>query len=88
MKATFLIAASLLVGSAAIAQTTPDPSAAPAPVPDAMAPAPAVTTNASPPADTVAPTASTDTSSYPPCSRSVHDRCVQLGAWHNAHRHG
>jgi hypothetical protein len=41
---------------------------------DATAPAPM--TNASPPASTVAPPAP-DTSNYPPCSRTVHDRCVQ-----------
>jgi hypothetical protein len=83
MKATFLIAASLIVGTAAIAQDTtaapapaPMDTAAPAPAPvDTAAPAPM--TNASPPAETVAPAAPTDTSSYPPCSRTVQDRCVQ-----------
>lgn len=90
MKATFLIAASLIAG-AAIAQTTPDtttaPAAAPAPTDSTAAPAPAPMdstaapaaapmTNPSPPASTVAPPAP-DTSNYPPCSASVHDRCVQ-----------
>ncbi|HWI86367.1 MAG TPA: hypothetical protein VNT42_08610 [Sphingomonas sp.] len=103
MKATFLIAASLIVGSAAIAQTppVPDPAAPPpatdatapppAPAPDATVPAPPpapdATMNASPPAETVAPVAPTDTSSYPPCSRTVHDRCVQTHEVRRARPH-
>jgi hypothetical protein len=83
MKATFLIAASMIIGTAAFAQDTTaapppapmDATAAPAAAPaDAAAP---VATTASPPADTVAPPPPADTSSYPPCSRTVHDRCVQ-----------
>ncbi len=84
MKATFLIAASLIATAAIAQDTTPAPapapmdmSAAPAPAPAPMdATAPAPMTNASPPASTVAPSAP-DTSNYPPCSRTVHDRCVQ-----------
>jgi hypothetical protein len=79
MKTTFLIAASLIATAAIAQDTTPAPAqppmdtAAPAPAPmDATAPM----TNASPPASTVAPPAP-DTSNYPPCSRTVHDRCVQ-----------
>jgi hypothetical protein len=89
MKAPFLIAASLIIGTAAIAQdstppaappastdmTTAAPAPAPASDPAAMS-APAPMTNASPSTDTAAP-ATTDTSSYPPCSRTVHDKCVQ-----------
>jgi hypothetical protein len=33
-------------------------------------------TNPSPPASTVAPPPP-DTTNYPPCSRTVHDRCTQ-----------
>ena len=93
MKATFLIAASLIVGTAAFAQDT---TAAPAPAPTDMsatpAPAPAPMdatapmTNASPPASTVAPTPPADTSNYPPCSRTVHDRCVQTHELARKHR--
>lgn len=86
MKATFLIAASLIAG-AAIAQTTPSTTMAPAAAPmdstaaPAAAPAPmdstaAPMTNPSPPASTVAPPPP-DTSNYPPCSATVHDRCTQ-----------
>ncbi|WP_162875398.1 hypothetical protein [Sphingomonas crusticola] len=95
MKATFLIAASLIVGTAAIAQTTttPDASAPATTQTDSSmstqtAPADASTTTA-PAADTTAapapsagmnamPTPTTaDMSSYPACSRTVHDHCVQ-----------
>ena len=90
MKATFLIAASMMIGTAAFAQDT---TAAPAPAPTDMSatPAPAaapadVATTASPPASTVAPTPPADTSNYPPCSRTVHDRCVQTHELARRHR--
>ncbi len=102
MKATFLIAASLIVSTAAIAQTTnPDPSAstttdnvAPQTAPatpmagstmPAPAPAPAPTTDTSAMNATPAPTTA-DMSSYPPCSRSVQDHCVQTHEMKRKHR--
>lgn len=97
MKATFLIAASLIVGTAAMAQTTTPDSTTTQTTPtdsSAMQPgaAPADATTAAPAADPSAtaapstganalPTPTTaDMSSYPACSRSVHDHCVQKGA--------
>ena len=92
MKASLLMIAALM-GTAAVAQTTPD-AAAPAPAAtDATAP---VTTDASAapapaamPAttDAGAATAAADTSNYPVCSRTVTDKCVQRGAWHKGHKH-
>ncbi len=84
MKATLLIAAALL-GTAAVAQTTPT-------APASDAPASADQTNPSGTAATGdtsmasnAQAVPTDTSNYPVCSRSVTDKCVQRGAWHKAH---
>jgi len=86
VKATFLIAASLIAGVAAAQTTTPDsttaPATAPMSAPDTTTPTPAPApmdapmSNPSPPASTVAPPPP-DTASYPPCSATVHDRCVQ-----------
>ena len=100
---TLILAAALLTGTAAMAQTDP---AAPAPAatmaqPDATAPAPsggamsqpdqsAPTPPATPTDQSAMPAsggamsqgtsmAQADTSSYPPCSRTVTDKCVQTG---------
>ena len=95
MKSAFLIAASLIVGTAAIAQTTTTPtdaaptattatdSAMQAPATDPAAATPAADASAAPaPAGgmNAMPTPTTaDMSSYPACSRSVQDHCVQRG---------
>ena len=97
MKSAFLIAASLIVGTAAIAQTTTTPtdaaptattatdSAMQAPATDPAAATPAADASAAPaPAPAggmnAMPTPTTaDMSSYPACSRSVQDHCVQRG---------
>ena len=104
MKSAFLIAASLIVGTAAIAQTTTTPTdAAPTTTDSTMAPQAAPATDsamqapatdpaaAAPAADAstapapaggmnAMPTPTTaDMSSYPACSRSVQDHCVQKG---------
>ena len=96
MKATLLIAAALL-GTAAVAQTTPDanaPASTPAAASTDAATAPATTPSTAPAmSDTSSGMASnaqavpTDTSNYPVCSRTVTDKCVQRGAWHKAHPH-
>ena len=93
MKATLLIAASLLA-TAAVAQTTPDANA-PASTPaaastDATAPAPSSAPGMNDTSSGMASNAqavATDTSNYPVCSRTVTDKCVQRGAWHKAHPH-
>lgn len=87
MKARFLFAASLIVGTAAVAQQDM-PAASPAAQPDSAgmaspsAPGAGSADTAAPPAaadttGTAGSTASSDTSNYPPCSAAVHDRCVQ-----------
>lgn len=102
MKATFLIAASLIAGAAMAQTTAPEaiPPTATTPVPpptDTAMPAPAPAPDAtsvspSPSASSVAPPPP-DTTNYPPCSASVHDRCVQThelarkaGVSHRRHR--
>jgi hypothetical protein len=82
MKATLLIAAALL-GTAAVAQTTPagtdDANTMPAAGLPSTAPAMSDGSTA-----TNAQAVTADTSNYPACSRTVTDKCVQRGAWHNS----
>jgi hypothetical protein len=99
MKATLLIAAALL-GTAAVAQTTPattnpagtDANTLPAtglPA-DNNTPsiAPAMSSDTSSGMATNAQAVPpTDTSNYPVCSRTVRDKCIQRGAVHKAHPH-
>jgi hypothetical protein len=76
----------MTLGTAALAQETPPPSADPAaaPAPDAMAPAaaeaapaPAATPTMAAPVSTPAPTPQAE---YPWCSKTVTDGCKQRGA--------
>jgi len=93
MKAPLLIIAALM-GTAAVAQTTPDANA-PASTPAAASMDATTTAPMAPPATSDmssgmannAQAVTTDTSNYPVCSRSVTDKCVQRGAAHKAHRH-
>jgi len=82
--------------SATTSTTTTDAAAAATPAPTDTAPV--ATSSAGSPASVPPGTtdmsasgtamASADTSNYPPCSRTVTDKCVQRGAAHKAHRRG
>lgn len=69
-----LFAAALTLGTAAIAQTAPDPAATPDP---AAAPAAAATPTMGAPVSNPAPAPQAE---YPWCSKTVTDGCKQRGA--------
>lgn len=81
MKASLVMIAAL-IGTAAVAQTTPDANA-PATTPSATS----SDASAAPATADAGAAGAVDTSNYPTCSRTVTDKCVQRGAVHKARRH-